>query len=121
MKILSRSILGIFIACVGFSSLSTQEVFASEKSYTATIQGYILEAYKVQGDSIVATLSQNLTKMYPNLENRKKAFINIQTSLSLKKQAIQKHPKISQMTRTLLSQYLDYMIFKIEQEKQKIK
>ncbi len=121
MKILSRIILGIFIACVGFLSVSTQEVFASQKSYTATIQGYILEAYKVQGDSIVATLSHNLTKVYPNLENRKKAFTNIQTSLSLKKQDIQKHAKVSQMSRTLLSQYLDYMIFKIEQEKRKIK
>lgn len=59
-----------------------------------TINNYILEVYKFQGNKIIQDLDTNLAKVAPTKESKIETYSNIQETLELKKKSIEKDVKI---------------------------
>jgi hypothetical protein len=84
------------------------------------INSYILEAYKAQWDKILKDMDLSLQKKIPDIEKRIQAYESIQTTLQLRKNRILK-VNISDINKTLLTSYFDYMIQSLEKKKESLR
>lgn len=119
-----------FIFVISFLSF-TGAVFANNENshedtknpteIQKTINNYILEVFKFQGNKILADLDTNLEKVAPTKEAKIEAYNSIQKTLKLKKEATEKDTKLSKNNKTILIKYLDYMIKEIENKKKDLK
>lgn len=86
-----------------------------------TINNYILEVYKFQGNKIIQDLDTNLAKVAPTKESKIETYSNIQETLELKKKSIEKDVKIWRNTKVILTKYLNFMINEIESKKKDLR
>lgn len=119
-----------FIFVISFLSLSgavfannenTHEDTKKPTEIQKTINNYILEVFKFQGNKILADLDTNLEKVAPTKEAKIEAYNSIQKTLKLKKESTEKDTKLSKNNKTILIKYLDYMIKEIENKKKDLK
>lgn len=128
------SIIQKFFICVWIFLAFTSGVFASEhKNNTKkdtkptteqqsqdlqwSINSYILEIYKFQGNKIVQELSDNLEKVTPTKIWKIEAYTSIQDTLNLKKKSIENDNDIKKNTKIILIKYLEYIVKEIEIKK----
>lgn len=90
------------------------------KTVQTTINKYILDVYKMQGNKILEELDANLEKVATTPEAKKESYESIQKTLRLKKTNIEKDQEMGKNSKTLLIKYLDYMISEIENRKKKL-
>ncbi len=84
------------------------------------INSYILETYKAQWDKILKDMDLSLQKKIPDIEKRTQAYTSIQTTLELRKNRILK-VNISEVNKSLLNSYFEYMIDSLEKKKESLK
>ena len=84
------------------------------------INSYILETYKAQWDKILKDMDISLQKKIPDIEKRIQAYTSIQKTLELRKNRILK-ANISEVNKTLLNSYFDYMIEALEKKKESLR
>lgn len=92
-------------------------VASTEGTLQKTLNTYILDVYKTQGDKILQDLDANLEKIAPAKHTRIEAYSSIQKSLSARLNTITEDESISANARTILIKYLDHMIRSIEAKK----
>ena len=79
-----------------------------------TVNTYILEVYKKQGAKILQELDGNLEKMNSSRDAKIETYGSIQTTLKLKKEAVDKDTETGKNAKKILIQYLDFMIGELE-------
>lgn len=92
----------------------------SKTDIQKTINAYILEIYKFQGNKILQDLDENLTKKTLTLEAKIDAYGNIQETLELRKASVESDTKMGKNAKSLLIKYLNYMITEIAKKKTKL-
>lgn len=116
----------IFI-CIALFFASTAGVFAQENNSNTisetqkTINNYILEVYKFQGNKIIADLETNLDKVAPTKNSKIEAYSSIQLTLKQKKESIEKDTKTGENAKKILTNYLNFLITEIEKKKKELK
>lgn len=116
----------IFI-CIALFFTSTVGVFAQENNSNTisetqkTINNYILEVYKFQGNKIIADLETNLDKVAPTKNSKIEAYSSIQLTLKQKKESIEKDTKTGENAKKILTNYLNFLITEIEKKKKELK
>lgn len=85
-----------------------------------TINKYILDVYKSQGDKILEELDANLAKVATTKEARFESYMSIQKTLQQKKKSVEKDQEMWKNAKTLLIKYLDYMVSEIENRKKNL-
>ena len=85
-----------------------------------TVNTYILEVYKKQGAKILQELDTNLEKMRSSREAKIETYTSIQTTLKLKKEAVDKDTETGKNAKKILIQYLDFMIGELENRKKNL-
>lgn len=90
------SFLRRFIIFVTIFLSFTVGAFAAddEKGIQKTINNYILEVYKFQGNKIISDLDDNLSKSTTTKEEKNDAYTSIQETLRLKKKTIENDQKM---------------------------
>lgn len=86
-----------------------------------TINNYILEVYKFQGNKIIADLETNLDKVAPTKNSKIEAYTSIQLTLKQKKESIEKDTKTGENSKKILTNYLNFLISEIEKKKKELK
>ena len=120
----------IFISVVLFFSF-LQGAFATNDDANAmiektkneiqkTVNTYILEVYKKQGAKILQELDGNLEKMNSSRDAKIETYGSIQTTLKLKKEAVDKDTETGKNAKKILIQYLDFMIGELENRKKNL-
>ncbi len=120
----------IFISVLLFFSFS-QWAFAANDDANAmiektkneiqkTVNTYILEVYKKQGAKILQELDGNLEKMNSSRDAKIETYGSIQTTLKLKKEAVDKDTETGKNAKKILIQYLDFMIGELENRKKNL-
>ena len=85
-----------------------------------TVNTYILEVYKKQGAKILQELDGNLEKMNSSRDAKIETYGSIQTTLKLKKEAVDKDTETGKNAKKILIQYLDFMIGELENRKKNL-
>lgn len=119
---------GLIAVCAFFSMMwgvfanatETPTTVQEKKEIQKSINDYILEIYKFQGNKILQDLDTNLDKVAPTKETKLEAYKNIQETLKLKKEAIETDKKTGKNTKIILIQYLDFLINELEEKKKKL-
>lgn len=112
------SVLFIFSLLVGNFAYAAEN-FPVDTVQT-TINKYILQVYKFQGDKILQDLDANLEKVAPTKVAKLESYTSIQKTLRLKKENIDDDTTVGKTAKNLLTKYLDYMITEIETKKKKL-
>lgn len=102
------------------NATETPTTVQDKKEIQKSINDYILEIYKFQGNKILQDLDTNLDKVAPTKETKLEAYKNIQETLKLKKEAIETDKKTGKNTKIILIQYLDFLINELEEKKKKL-
>lgn len=116
----------IFILIAIFFAF-TAGVFANENNSNTiseaqkTINNYILEVYKFQGNKIITDLEANLDKVAPTKNSKIEAYSSIQSTLKQKKENIEKDTKTGENAKKILTDYLNFLITEIEKKKKELK
>lgn len=92
----------------------------NESPLQKTINTYIVEVYKLQGKQILDELDTNLEKIAPTNSAKIEAYSSIQDTLILRKDATFKDSTLSKNARSVIVDYLSYMISSIEQKKSRL-
>lgn len=108
---------GGIVSANGNNSTDQKEEVSAKSKVQATINKYILDVYKNQGNKILEELDVNLAKVAPTKEGKIEAYSSIQKTLILKKEAVEKDENMGKNAKTILVKYLNYMITEIGNRK----
>lgn len=108
---------GDFVSANGNVGQEQKEEATSKAKVQSTINKYILNVYKNQGNKILEELDNNLEKVATTKEAKAEAYASIQKTLTLKKESVEKDENIGKNAKTILIKYLNYMISEIQNRK----
>lgn len=124
MKLIRIFCISVFVLLssitVSFANTQVDNKQSSAEVLQNNINNYILDIYKLQWSKIITDLDENLEKMNINKEWKKEVYSNIQETLKLRKKSIESDKNTGKNTKTILTNYLDYMINEFENKKKDI-
>lgn len=121
MKLIRIFCISVFVLLssitVSFANTQVDNKQSSAEVLQNNINNYILDIYKLQWSKIITDLDENLEKMNINKEWKKEVYFNIQETLKLRKKSIESDKNTGKNAKTILTNYLDYMINEFENKK----
>lgn len=121
MKLIRIFCISVFVLLssitVSFANTQVDNKQSSAEVLQNNINNYILDIYKLQWSKIITDLDENLEKMNINKEWKKEVYSNIQETLKLRKKSIESDKNTGKNAKTILTNYLDYMINEFENKK----
>lgn len=114
----------LFCLCIPLYILGDiQSMYAKEAEESIlqkTINTYIIEVYKLQWKQILEELDTNLEKIAPTHAAKIDAYSSIQETLILRREATMKDSTLGKNVRSVIVDYLNYMITAIDQKKSRL-
>lgn len=124
MKLIRIFCISVFVLLssitVSFANTQVDNKQSSAEVLQNNINNYILDIYKLQWSKIITDLDENLEKMNINKEWKKEVYSNIQETLKLRKKSVESDKNTGKNAKTILTNYLDYLINELENKKKNL-
>lgn len=124
MKLIRIFCISVFVLLssitVSFANTEADNKQSSAEVLQNNINNYILDIYKLQWSKIITDLDENLEKMNINKEWKKEVYSNIQETLKLRKKSVESDKNTGKNAKTILTNYLDYLINELENKKKNL-